>query len=132
MNVPYEIAKNVCNGIGPSWFPEILRDAISKLNPDLVVVANNHDLGYYYGTGTQGDFLRQNEAFRINGEKVADDKWAKQKVKYGWYDLRRLVLLWECHRIKRQAAIFAKLCNEKGWKAYTTARKERKEAEQQA
>ena len=111
----YEVAAKVCNGIGASWFPEKLRDFISKMNPSLVVVANNHDLGYYYGSGTMGNFLRVNKAFRINGERVA-------KKKYAWYDPRRYWVEW-------QATKFAALCDAGGWVAYAAAINERKQAE---
>ena len=33
-----------------------LRKMISKLNPSLVIVAQNHDLNYYFGCGTHSDF----------------------------------------------------------------------------
>ena len=111
----YDVAAKVCNGIGASWFPEKLRKAVSKLNPSLVVVANNHDLGYYYGTGTMSHFNRVNQAFRANGEKIA-------KAKYGWYDPRRYWVMWK-------AAKFTALCEVCGWVAYETAINERKEAE---
>ena len=115
MHVPFTVAAVVCNGIGASWFPEKLRDFVSKLNPSLVVVANNHDLGYYYGTEKYDDFLRINEAFRINGEKVA-------KNKYAWYDPRRYWVMWK-------AAKFAALCDAGGWPAYVAAIKDRRLAD---
>ena len=115
MHIPFTVAACVCNGIGASWFPEKLRDFVSKMNPSLVVVANNHDLGYYYGSGTHGDFLRINDAFRVNGEKVA-------KNKYAWYDPRR-------YWVMLQAAKFAALCDAAGWPAYVAAIKDRQLAD---
>lgn len=114
---PYTVAAKVCNGIGPSWFPQHLRELISKLNPSLVVVAQNHDLGYYYGTGSAGDFQRKNDAFRINGKRVAE-------AKYGWYDPRR-------YWVEFQAWKFAQECEKFGWKAYAAAIKERKAAQEE-
>ena len=112
LHAPYAVAEKVCNGIGPSWFPAKLRTLIDKLNPTLMVVAQNHDLGYYYGRGTLGDFTRQNDAFAINGVKVA-------KAKYKWYDIRR-------YWVMKQAAKFAARCEAWGWPAYVAAIKERK------
>lgn len=109
--VNYELAKHVCNGIGASWFPEILRDLISKLNPALVIVANNHDLGYYFGDLTNPNFKAHNAAFRENGYKVA-------KYKYAWYNPLRYWVMF-------QARKFALMCDKHGWKAYTEAIKER-------
>ena len=112
LHAPYAVAEKVCNGIGPSWFPAKLRTLIDKLNPTLMVVAQNHDLGYYYGRGTLGDFTRQNDAFAVNGIKAA-------KAKYKWYDIRR-------YWVMKQAAKFAARCEAWGWPAYVAAIKERK------
>lgn len=112
LHAPYTVAEKVCNGIGPSWFPAKLRKLIDKLNPTLMVVAQNHDLGYYYGRGTLGDFTRQNDAFAVNGIKAA-------KARYKWYDLRR-------YWVMKQAAKFAARCEAWGWPAYIAAIKERK------
>ena len=120
MHAPYDVAAKVCNGIGPEWFPAKLRKLIDKLNPTLKSVAQNHDLGYYYGRGTLGDFSRQNDAFAINGIKAA-------KARYKWYDVRR-------YWVMKQAAKFAARCEAWGWPAYVAAIKERKadEAAKQA
>jgi hypothetical protein len=120
MHSPYEVAEKVCNGIGPSWFPSKLRKLIDKLNPTLKPVAQNHDLGYYYGRGTLGDFTRQNDAFAVNGVKAA-------KARYKWYDVRR-------YWVMKQPAKFAARCEAWGWPAYVAAIKERKadEAAKQA
>lgn len=38
-----------CNGIGPAWFPYLLRWAISKLHPTLVPTSWVHDMEYQIG-----------------------------------------------------------------------------------
>ena len=116
----YETAKRVCNGIGPSWFPAKLRKMISKLNPSLVIVANNHDLNYYFGCGSHSDFKASNEAFRWNGYKMAF-------YRYKWYDIRRYWVMF-------QADKFTIELNASGWPAYVSAIQERKahEAEMKA
>ena len=107
----YEIAKRVCNGIGADWFPAKLRKMISKLNPSLVIVAQNHDLNYYFGCGTHSDFKAANEAFKWNGYKMAFHK-------YKWYNpLRYWVMM--------QATKFTLELNACGWPAYTAAIKDR-------
>lgn len=111
----YDIAKKVCNGIGAEWFPTRLRKLISKLNPSLVIVAQNHDLCFYFGCGTHSDFKAANEAFRWNGYKVAF-------YRYKWYDIRRYWVMLQAHK-------FTVELNIGGWPAYAAAIKERKEAE---
>lgn len=107
----HDIAKRVCNGIGAEWFPEKLRKMISKLNPSLVIVAQNHDLNYYFGSGTHSDFVAANTAFRWNGYKMAF-------YKYKWYDPRRYWVMF-------QATKFSIELNAGGWPAYTAAIKDR-------
>jgi hypothetical protein len=116
----YDLAKRVCNGIGAEWFPEKLRKMISKLNPSLVIVAQNHDLNYYFGTERHSDFVAANEAFKWNGYKMACHN-------YKWYDVRRYWVMF-------QATKFCMELNACGWPAYVAAIKERKkdEAAQQA
>lgn len=108
----YDIAKRVCNGIGASWFPEKLRKMISKLNPSLVIVAQNHDLCYYFGCGTHSDFKAANEAFRWNGYKMAFHN-------YKWYDPRRYWVMFKADKFALELDIG-------GWPAYVAAIKERK------
>ena len=110
--VHYEIAKRVCNGIGAEWFPAKLRKMISKLNPSLVIVAQNHDLCYYFGCGTYSDFKRANEAFRWNGYRMAFHN-------YKWFNPLRYWVMF-------QADKFALELDLAGWAAYVAAIKERK------
>ena len=108
----------VCNGIGPSFFPEKLRMAISTLHPSLALPADIHDLGYYYGQGTDEDWLEKNRRFRRNGVRMA-------KSNYGWYDPRRYLVEWDARR-------FAALCStEPGRLAYYSAVMERLRDEEQ-
>ena len=107
----YEIAKRVCNGIGAEWFPAKLRKMISKLNPSLVIVAQNHDLNYYFGCGTHSDFKAANEAFKWNGYKMAFHK-------YKWYNPLRYWVMF-------QASKFTLELNACGWPAYVAAIKDR-------
>lgn len=77
-------ATKYCNGIGAEWMPEILRSAISSLNPTLLPVAGIHDMRYEIG-GTEEDRKAADEEFLNNGLKAADHE-------YGWYNpLRYLV-----------------------------------------
>ena len=110
--VSYETAAKVCNGIGPSWFPEHLRKLINAFNPSLIVVADNHDLGYMFGDGSKDYFHRCNKAFKENGYKVA-------KYHYKVWDPRRYYVMF-------QAAKFARYCDMGGLPAYEAAIKERK------
>lgn len=109
--VHFDIARRVCNGIGAEWFPEKLRKMISKMNPSLVIVAQNHDLCYYFGCGTHSDFKAANEAFRWNGYKMAFRN-------YKWYDPRRYWVMLKAHK-------FAIELNIGGWPAYVAAIKDR-------
>lgn len=115
---PPLLIQKICNGIGPSWFPEVIRKAIDKLHPSLVIVSMIHDLQYYEGDGTTHCFTRANDNFRTNGYKVAD--W-----RYKWYDPRRYLA-------RSSAKRFALLCQRLGSLAYKNAIKERQQEEANA
>lgn len=104
---PYETAVDQCNGIGPEWFPAVLRKAIDALHPSLVVVSVNHDLNWSRGDGSASYFLVTNAAFEVNGVKVAKDK-------YSWYDPRRWWVI-------RKARQFRRLLDDFGGVAYRKA-----------
>lgn len=115
-NTSYEVAARVCNGLGPSWFPEYLRNLLDRMNPTLRPVWANHDIGFRNGDGTWGDFIRKNAAFRINGKLAA-------KHRYKWYDPRR-------YWVMKQAAKFAAECDVLGWPAYVAAIRDRQKEEE--
>lgn len=99
--------QSICNGIGPDAFPEWLRDAISALHPTLAPVAAIHDVQWYLSDGSVANFIASNRGFRRNGFRMA-------KLKYGWYNPLRYVVM-------RQADRFARLCNLFGWRFWKSA-----------
>ena len=70
-----------CNGIGADWMPDWLREAISGLNPTLVLAADIHDIRYALG-GTESERKAADDEMLENGLKLAN-------YRYGWYDPRR-------------------------------------------
>lgn len=66
-----EMAKSVCNGIGPSRFPKIVRAIIGFICPSLVIVADIHDLRYQIG-GTEADRLASDKEFDDNARRMAE------------------------------------------------------------
>lgn len=116
-SVPCNEACKICNGIGPAAFPQIFINALNKLHPSLKPVADNHDMGFHFGSGTQKDFKEVNDAFYSNGCKVA--KW-----RYKAYDPRRYIVIFDAWK-------FSRACQNKfGWAAYTAAIRQRKEGQQ--
>jgi len=89
--LPNEYLDQICNGIGAEWMGEKLRNALSKLHPSLVIVADLHDLRWFLGKGTQEDFLDSNSKFASNGVKIA-------KYFYGWYNPRRYIVMMDAKR----------------------------------
>lgn len=104
---------SVINGIGPEWFPPILRKTIDEFNPSLVVAAMIHDLEWHFGDGTKEHFDASNARFRRNGYRVAMNK-------YAWYSPRRYLVM-------RQSRRFARLCQMFGWPTYRSSVERRKE-----
>ena len=110
-HVPPEKVLEICNGIGPEWFPSCLCAALDKLHPSLKVVSMIHDMEYYFGDGSAEYFYRANMNFKWNGYAVAN--W-----NYKWYDPRRY--------LARDSAVrFYSLCQRYGWSAYVRAMKDR-------
>ena len=110
-HLPAKELDYICNGIGPEWFPKLLRDAVTKLHKSLEIAADIHDLRYWNGTGTDDDFQDANKEFRANGLKLADHY-------YGWYDPRRYLA-------RRSARNFYHLLELGGRIAYNKAIAER-------
>lgn len=111
LDTPDDIVADVCNGIGPEWFPQVIRTAIDRLHPSLVIVSVIHDLDFYYGDGTMSDFTGANARFATNGRKVA-------KHRYSWFDVRRYFVI---HSAKK----FAAICEIAGLPAYNIAIRDR-------
>lgn len=61
--------------------PDWLREAISGLNPTLVLAADIHDIRYALG-GTEAERKDADDEMLENGLKLAN-------YRYGWYDPRR-------------------------------------------
>lgn len=97
---------SVYNGIGSDSFPEWLRYFISVLHPSLAVVAMIHDVEWHESDCSIGKFGESNARFKRNGYAVA-------KAKFGWYDLRRYIVM-------NQARRFGNICQRFGWDGWIT------------
>ena len=106
----------VCNGVGPSWFPARLRDAASRLHPSMSVASMIHDMRYLRGKGTKEDFLDANAEFEANSIAVANRL-------YCWINPVRYIARHEAHK-------FRALLDGFGWPAYVAAIKERQAREE--
>lgn len=104
------------NGTGAEWMPEVIRDFLDNISAPLLPAVGIHDAEYELGDGTRGYFYRANERLRINGRICAD-------ADAPWWHLRR-------YRLRKQAKIFASLCDQFGWSAYLAAIRERQEREE--
>lgn len=102
-----EHLREICNGIGPDWMPDIARDVVSAMNPTLEPVAALHDAAFCEG-GSREQFLEANRCFAVNGTLAA-------KAAYSWYDPRRYRVMW-------QARKFAVICDRFGWTAWPPQR----------
>lgn len=104
---PPELLVKVCNGTGAEWMPKGLRYLLDVRHPTLKVPVMLHDLGYYYGLGSDADFHLINDNLYENGCIVAKDR-------FWWCNPRRYFVMWD-------AAKLAKVCDMFGKKAYEEA-----------
>lgn len=119
--VPIDKVVKIYNGTGPESFPDWARKVIDKFSSTLQPAVCGHDLDYYFGNATRADFHEANRRLESNGRKCAD-------ARYGWWRPARYI-------VRRQAKLYAKLCEELGWEMYLAAIRERiedKELEDEA
>ena len=111
----------IYNGIGPDRFPAIIRKALNKLHPTLLVVALIHDLEYHEG-GTREQFTESNDRFYRNGKTAAF-------AAYSWYDPRRY-LVYDPRRylVWNKARQFRNLCQLFGWEGWKKTEEQEEKA----
>ena len=95
---------HIFNGIGPDRMPKWMREALGFLHPSLVVVALIHDVEFHVG-GNEFEFKASNRRFRINGHKVA-------KQKYSWWNPLRYIVMRKASRF----AAYCQLFGCEGWR----------------
>ena len=96
--------QKICNGIGPEAFPHGVRSITTSLHPTLEPVAMIHDVEFDESDGLKSTFTEVNDRYYTNGCIAA-------KAEYGWYDLRRYVVM-------IQALRHSRLCQLGGWYGY--------------
>jgi len=112
---PAEKLQRICNGIGPSWMPDVARNILDARFLLLKVIAMIHDTQYYFGTGTDADFHNANHNLYDNACIIA-------KANYGWYSPVRYMVMWDGWKMY-------KACDDLGRSAYKAAIAERERDE---
>lgn len=92
----HALVQQKCNGIGAAWFPNWLRWLVGKVAPDMILVADIHDLEYEEGGGIL-DRWRSDWRFLRNGFRMA-------RYRHRWRVCGQALRLWICLRIGGQAA----------------------------
>ena len=83
----------VCNGIGAAWMPSWARHIIDTLCPNIVIVADIHDVRYALG-GDETARRRADDEFLANGYAVAEHF-------YPWYNPVRYIAEFVVRRMHR-------------------------------
>ena len=108
-----EKVASACNGCGPEWMSQSMRDKLTDFLSIFFPAFCIHDCRFVYdNNGTRGAFDAANEELRLNCLLLADDK-------YGWYDPRRYV--W-----RHRARLVYIACKDFGWSAWRDAYGENK------
>lgn len=103
-----DIILAACNGIGPSGFPQGITNTLNRLMPHIILPSLIHDLRFWYGDGTYGDFAGANDEMAFNGWLVA-----LYDLPF-WAVIRKIMVVFAAERC-------AHLCHKWGWKAYCNA-----------
>lgn len=69
-------AQRACNGIGADWFPALLRWVINTCFPEMVIIADIHDVRYAIGGDLYARRMADTE-FLANGYVIAEEKYGK-------------------------------------------------------
>ena len=69
-------AQKSCNGIGADWFPAWLRWVINICFPEMVIIADIHDVRYAIGGDLYARRMADTE-FLANGYNIAEEKYGK-------------------------------------------------------
>lgn len=93
----------ICNGIGPGYFPDTLREKVTRALPHLVLPAAVHDVAYQIG-GDLADFRRVNDELFKNAQICA-------KSEFAWWHPRRYVIIY-------QGKVLTDLCQRFGFLAW--------------
>lgn len=94
----------IYNGIGSADQPEMFRQIITQLHPDLATAAFIHDIEWHQSDHTFQTFKKTNQRFLKNGLKIIEKK-------YGKYDPRRYIG-------KTQAYLMYRLLDKLGFEGY--------------
>lgn len=104
-----------CNGIGPEWLPEALREKLSKWLALFILPADIHDCRFSYcNDGTELGFWSANNELGRNCLLVAD-------ARYAWYNPVRYLA-------RRGGRLVAAACQRYGWSAWRQAYHNKEEA----
>ena len=103
-----DVIREVCNGIGPAYFPEKVRMTLNRLMPRILLLSVIHDLRYWSADGSYEDFTMANAELSFNG-------WLMAWKGLPWWDLiRKAIVIFAAERC-------AALCSKWGWRAYCAA-----------
>lgn len=103
-----ERISRACNGCGPEWMSQSMRDILTAILDLFSPAFCIHDCRFAYdNNGTRGAFDAANEELLLNCMILADDR-------YGWYDPRRYI--W-----RHRARIVFVACRDFGWSAWRDA-----------
>ena len=108
--IPYKDLEKICNGVGPAWFPKIIREKVTDYFEYFLISTNPHDFDYDKLEKTKANFKIANERLYENMKiQIRKDK------SLSWWSFRKEKSRW---RKRIQARFLYKACDKYGGKAF--------------
>lgn len=110
INDSYKVLEKVCNGIGPEWFSEDARDAVTDYFEYFLPSTNPHDHDFAFLEKTDYNFYLANDRL-LKNMKVQIEK----DQRLTWFSFSKDKSRWRKHL---QASFLYRMCEEFGEKSF--------------
>ena len=125
--IEYWMAKDsdlveICNGVGPEWFPEKARKLTTELFKYFLPSTNIHDYDYDKMEKTEENFSKANYRLKRNMKRQYVFDYKKAKKDMSWLNQARWRAKLIRYRRAKACEFLYKMCDDHGKKAFMEAK----------
>jgi len=109
---PYKVLEKVCNGIGPAWFPDWVRDKVTDYFEYFLPSTNQHDFDFEF-------LFKSNFNFKLANDRLCKNMLIQigKDTNLSYWSFSKSTSKW---RKKLQARFLYKMCVKYGEDAFFT------------
>jgi hypothetical protein len=112
LQASYKVLEDTCNGIGPEWFPEWVRDEVTDYFEYFLMSTNQHDFDFAFLKKSKDKFKEANDRLYKNMKiQIRNDRHLS------WWHICKKTSRW---RKYAQAKFLYEMCDEFGKSAFFT------------